>query len=125
MKSLFVLLVSTIALMVSPVAAQAEVKTGVTIRSISFDGRMLEVLYMVGGGCADHRGDVEFVIDEATQTVAMNVVDITEKGDPCEAIIPGTVKVDVIDTLKPLMAARGLEPYGYQLVLPKMRLEVF
>lgn len=125
MKSLLLLFVSTIAFSFAPLAAQAEVKTGVNVSSVSFDGRILEVGYYVGGGCAEHRGDVEFSIDATTRVVTVNVVDITEAGDGCEALIPGSVKVDVIEKLKGPLADLGLDTYGMKLVLPTVRISGF
>ncbi len=107
------------AILFAPVSAHAEVKTGVSVRTVKFDGRNLDVGYGVGGGCQEHRGDIELSIDEVTRVVSMNVVDITESGDNCEAFISGNAKIDVLKKVQELLYTRGLtEQDAVKLVFP-------
>ncbi len=119
MKTIFGLAIATLALSLAPIAANADVKTGVTLRSVNFDGRYLEVGYNVGGGCANHRGDIELSIDDATRVVTMEVVDITKNGNNCEAFIGGSAKIDVLKKVQELLKTRGLsEQDEVKLVFP-------
>jgi hypothetical protein len=93
-------------------SAFAVVKNDISINSISSDGRYLDVAYSVGGGCAAHTAIAEVtltVISEFTDeytfekviglSASISVYDVTDKRDPCEAVLYPKIKID----LKPLI----------------------
>lgn len=120
MKTFFSLLAAVTAIGFSGEAHAVE-KSSPFVKAVSFDGRMLEVRYLTGGGCQDHRGDVELTVDESVTpaTITVEVVDITDKPDYCEAALFLTAKVDLSEKI-----ADYESKTGHQLMMPKLILPV-
>lgn len=102
--------------------ASAEVRTDVTVRSVAFDGRDLSVEYGVGGGCAEHRGEVVLDFNEATYVLNVKIEDVTDKGDNCEAFISGSVSVNLRDMVREYLTAKGLALDTVSVVLPVVKM---
>ena len=105
--------------------AAAEVRTDVDVRAVAFDGRDLSVQYGVSGGCAEHRGDVVLDFNQSTNVLTFKVEDVTDKGDFCEAIVIGSVSVNLRDMVKNFLESKGLTSTSVSVVLPVVRMDIF
>lgn len=106
--------------------AHAEVRSQVSaIQSVAFDGKILKVGYQRGGGCSNHKGDIELVLDASSAMVTANVVDIADKEDNCEALIYVEASVDVKEQAKALLKNKGVTLGQVKLVLPQITVQTW
>jgi hypothetical protein len=121
MKARVAILVGALAVGFLASEARAEFKSSPFVSRVSFDGRMLEVGYLTGGGCQDHRGDIEMTVDESVTpaVITTEVVDITNQEDPCEAGLILSATVDLSEKI-----AEYERQSGHQLIMPKVILPV-
>ncbi len=95
MKTILVLLT----LIVSSSVSFASISTPIDlVRTLNFDGKILELSYQIGGGCQEHTSVVSVSIKENvtgfTEAI-VNVQDVTPAEDFCEALLGRQVKVDL------------------------------
>ena len=101
------------------------IELNIEVRSVSFDGKMLDVSYSTGGGCSDHSSDVELAYDKTTMTVNVKVVDVADKPDFCEALIPGSVKVDLKALVAKFAKDHGIAGNTFMIQLPQVMVTTF
>jgi hypothetical protein len=124
MKLTLALVLGSFLFAVAPSVSHAAQLTPIdTVRSVSFDGKNLEAVYQVSGGCAEHTGGVIIDYHSVSDTYTVNVYDETVAGDNCEAIIPVLLKLDLQSRIT-AMAAAGGRPAGARMkvILPKVGL---
>lgn len=123
MKVMWTILLGTLAIVLAPAFAKAEVRTPVgLVYAVQFDGTNLEVEYSVGGGCQKHRSDVELVFDKSKMEFAVKIVDVTDQYDACEAMIPGVAKVNLKEMIKKMAAQQVPGVSSFTIRLPEINI---
>ena len=106
-------------------SAFAEVRGPVTVRSVSFDGTMLDASYSTGGGCSDHHSDVELDYDKKSMIMLVKIVDVADKADLCEALIPGNVSINLKTLIATYAKSHGMGGNTFIVELPKVMVTTF
>lgn len=81
----------------SETSGRGEVKTKIsTLSSVSYDGKKLEVSYVIGGGCAEHKPKVSVSMDKSRPLNAViHVFDVASELDTCESLLSRSASVDL------------------------------
>ncbi|MES2768190.1 MAG: hypothetical protein V4596_03510 [Bdellovibrionota bacterium] len=115
-----------IVLLMSFSAFAEEVRTVISeVQEIVYDGKNLEIGYTIGGGCKEHNSVIEVnltKVDGNSGVVTVNVVDVSNGVDMCEALLHPTVKIDLEAKVKELI--RDQEIYSVEVQLPKVILRI-
>lgn len=117
-------IIATVAMMSS---ASAEVRNSVIVRTVSFDGKFLDVKYSVGGGCKAHEGRVDLNVDTSVTpaVIALDVYDVSPEPDFCKAALFRTLQVDLKEMIAKYEQETGTNLGMPTLVLPKVTFDKY
>lgn len=105
--------------------ASAEYKQEVKfISEVALNDGILTGNYTISGGCADHQARVEVQVVEKKQPkytdykAVVKVVDVTDQGDDCQAMVPVSFKIDLRAELQKAAKASGFRGNYIKVELP-------
>lgn len=96
--------------------------------SVKYNETILEMGYRMGGGCQEHRGEIQLSFDKKSKTVTVRVYDITPEPDYCEAYLANTVSINLKDEVAALAKQNGMsvsEAWAIHVELPKVTVKPF
>ncbi len=104
--------------------AQAEVRTHITaLQSVSVDSNgVMEYAYGTGGGCAAHHPEAKVVLDR-TGKAQVQVDDVSDKEDICEAFLHERGSLNLKDSLTAALRTAGRTSIQGGVQLPAVQVD--